>query len=56
MNGATYHVTTPAQLELHRQERAAARAQLVRTIELSRLVAQRMGVKLPVPAAPRSRS
>ncbi|CAN7324122.1 hypothetical protein LJR084_001875 [Variovorax sp. LjRoot84] len=46
MNAATYHVTTPAQLQRHREQKAAEREALVRTIERSRWIAQSMGVKL----------
>ena len=46
MNGATYHVTTPAQLQQYREQKAAQRESLVRTIERSRQIAQSMGVKL----------
>jgi len=46
MNGATYHVTTPAQLERYRERQAAQREALVRTIERSRQIAQSMGVDL----------
>lgn len=46
MNGATYHVTTPAQLQRYRKQKAAQREALVHTIERSRQLAHAMGVKL----------
>lgn len=46
MNGSTYHVTTPAQLQRYREQKAANREALVRTIERSRQITQSMGVKL----------
>lgn len=46
MNGATYHVTTPSQLQRYREQKAAQREAMVRTIERSRQLAHEMGVKL----------
>lgn len=46
MNAATYHVTTPAQLQRYREEKAAQREAVVRTIERARQLERAMGVKL----------
>jgi hypothetical protein len=59
VNAATYHVTTPAQLELARRERARAEADFVRNVQQTarrlREITRAMGAKLPVLSTSRVR-
>ncbi|WP_431276236.1 hypothetical protein ACQ858_08275 [Variovorax ureilyticus] len=59
VNAATYHVTTPAQLELARRDRARAEAAFVRNVEQTarrlREIGRAMGIRLPA-QQPRSRA
>ncbi len=60
MNAATYHVTTPAQLELARREKARAEALFVKNVEHTahrlREIGRALGVKLPVSSNSRGRA